>query len=171
MFSIKTYSIQDCIRYIDSTTITSSSSKITISKIADYTSDFQLTAVYKRTVSNNNGTGIGVSNQLVDNATAPSNISDIYLGGWASTKGLGINTNGTWNGNNRTSGALTQNTEYLLDFKVQSGSVITTITQVSNSSQVYTKTLTLPYSITNFYIAFIVTDSTVQYTDVKLKPL
>ena len=108
-----------------------------------------------------------MSKVLLDNVTSPSNITDIYLGGWATTKGIGYNNNGTWNGNNRTSGALTQNTEYNLEITVQNGS----LTGKINGGSSYSTTISLPFSITDFYIAFVVTDSTVQFTDVKMELL
>ena len=163
---VKTYSIEDCERYISSITLSQSSqSTIKVQNVGEY-EDHDL--YFCATVNSNNSTwnwGIGVSDNI-NNYESSTNMSKVILNAFTSTKGLYTNYNGVIT-DYRDNGRLNANTDYLFEMYISSNSITGVITQISNNNKLYERTISatiLPYLQLNIW-----GDIRVNFSNVKLK--
>lgn len=106
--------------------------------------------------------------------TASNNPKDLTMGMYSTTAGFGYYDTGmSFTSINRVNHTMPQNTEYLLELELRADNkMYGKITRLSDSEVIFEATETIPFSISNYYLALHqYANGTASFREVKVKPL
>ena len=179
IFVSKRYSIEDCRKYLQNKTLTSANNT-TVQYLYDNNNEEELYFSAKINMPDNvQNSGIMIIN-TTNISTSYNAIDSLFNCRLASffgsnTKGLFVLNSPTGNINERTSGALNSNTDYLLELYITNTGVRGVITQINNSNVLYDKTIT--YDLSDLKYLYLLANTrdtvnkTINFADIKIKPL